>query len=397
MLPGGAFSDELKLADGRRLLISPAVPDDALRIRWLYHLVYGGNYPFSMVYDPRECAKAIESDRHIWFLARDGERAVGSLIFSVDRGIFLGKVFGAVVAEEFRGLDVAERMLAFGVDIVVNRLKAARSVYATTRTVSLGPQRLAEKAGFKKLGIFPNVHKVNSSETHTLAVYFDPGALADSGGRARLPLVMKPFFDIVRREAGLYEPQYVDLSVDPGPGTGTPTAFEVVSAPQFILRRFAEAKGADRLRMDFFPFHEPNLLLVSADGKTELYFYRSAKDGHCVLTGAASENLPLGVMLDQGAAHLEGMGVRYLEVLVDGANAERVAEAMAARFLPSAYYPAMRWDAAGKTARDYVVLSRSLAVLDFRGLVLQPAYADYLKEYFRLWREQYVGKVLPGA
>lgn len=396
MIPGGAFQDELTLKDGRRLLISPAVPDDALRIRWLYHLVYGGNYPFSMVYDPRECAKAIESDRHIWFLARDGDRAVGSLIFSVDRGILLGKVFGAVVAEEFRGLDVAERMLSFGVDIVVNRLKAARSVYATTRTVSLGPQRLAEKAGFKKLGIFPNVHKVSNSETHTLAVYFAPGALESSGGRARLPLLMKPFFDIVRREAGLYEPAYVDLPVEPALTPAGP-AFEVVSAPQFILRRFAEAKAADKLVMDFFPFHEPNLLLVAADGKTELFFYRSAKDGHCVLNGAWSETLPLGAMLDLGAAHLEGMGVRYVEVLVNGANAERVAEAMAARFLPSAYFPAMRWDAEGKAARDYVVLSRSLAVLDFRGLVLQPAYADYLKEYFRLWREQNVGKVLPGA
>lgn len=396
MIPGGAHQEELTLADGRRLLISPAVPDDALRIRWLYHLVYGGNYPFSMVYDPRECAKAIESDKYLWFLARDGDRAVGSLIFSVDRSIRLGKVFGAVVAEEFRGQDVAERMLSFGVDIVVNRLKAARSVYATTRTVSLGPQRLAEKAGFKKLGIFPNVHKVNNSETHTLAVYFDPGALESSGGRARLPRLMKPFFDIVRREAGLYEPEYVDLPIDPAP-SAAPIPFEVVSAPQFILRRFAEAKEAGKLVMDFFPFHEPNLLLVAADGKTELYFYRSPKDGHCVLNGAWSENLSLGAMLDHGAAHLEGMGVRYLEVLINGSNAERVAEAMAARFLPSAYYPAMRWDAEGKSARDYVVLSRSLAVLDFRGLVLQPAYADYLKEYFRLWREQNVGKVLPGS
>lgn len=389
------YQRELTLPDGRRLVVSPAVPDDALRIRWLYHLVYGGNYPFSMVYDPRECARAIEGDKVLWFLARDGERAVGSLIFSVDRSVRLGKVFGAVVAEEFRGQDVAERMLDFGVDIVVNRQKAARTVYATTRTVSLGPQRLAEKAGFKKLGIFPNAHKVANSETHTLAVYFEPGALESSGGRARLPRVMKPFFDIVRREAGLYEPAWVDLPVDPAPAAAAP-AFEVVSAPQFILRRFAEAKAADRLLLDFFPFHEPNLLLVSADGRTELYFYRSAKDGHCVLTGAWSANLPLGAMLDGGAAHLEGMGVRYLEVLVDGAAAERVAEAMTARFLPSAYYPAMRWDPEGKTARDYVVLSRSLAVLDFRGLVLQPAYADYLREYFRLWREQNVGKVLPG-
>jgi RimJ/RimL family protein N-acetyltransferase len=388
------FRLDADLGAGKRATISLATPDDVLRIRWLYHRVYGGSYPFTLVYDPRECAKAIESDRYLWFLARDGDQAVGSLIFTLDRSIFLGKVFGGVVAQEYRGHDLAETMLNFGLDIVVGRLGAARSVYATTRTVNLAPQRLVEKAGFKKLGIFPNVHKVQRSETHTLAVFYGDGALRRRAGAPRLPLLLKPFFSIVSREAGLPDAEYLDLPFpadDPAPAT----VFEVIQAPQFVLRRFAEVRAAGKLALDFFPFHEPNLLLMSPDGGTEIYVYRSTKDGHCVLTGAFSENMPMGRLLDHGASFLEGMGVRYLEALIDARDAEGVNHALGARFLPSAYYPAMRWDAKGETGRDYVVMSRSLAILDFKGIALQPAYTDYLREYFRLWRELHVGKILP--
>ena len=385
---------EVELGSGKRVLISPATQDDVLRIRWLYHRVYGGSYPFSLVYDPRECSKAIESDRYLWFLAREGEQVVGSVIFTVDHGIFLGKVFGGVVAEEFRGHNLMERMLAFGLDIIVRRLALARSVYSTTRTVNLAPQRLVEKAGFLKLGVFPNAHKVQRSETHTLAVYYGEGVLEGKRKTPRLPLILKSFFSIVRRETGLPDAEYLDLSI-PADDRSPETAFEVIQAPQFILRRFQEVKAKGGLLLDFFPFHEPNLLLLSPDGKTEIYVYRSTKDGHCVLNGARSANLPVRSLLDHGANFLEGMGVRYLEALIDACDAETLAHALGARFLPSAYYPAMRWDAKGRDCRDYVVVSRSLAVLDFKGIKLQPAYADYLREYFKLWRELHVGQVLP--
>ncbi len=390
-MPGDGPSLELDLG-GRRVTVAPARRHDALRIRWLYHRVYGGSYPFSLVYNPQECAAAIESDRYLWYLARCGDDAVGSLVFSLDREVKLGKAFGAVVAEEFRGHDLSERMMERGLKELVGKGKAVRSVYATTRTVSLAPQRLAEKAGFKKLGIFPNAHKVQRSETHTLAVYYGDGALAERSTKPRLPALLKPFFELVRRETGIGEAEFLDLPVDwKAPEAGT--AFEVLSAPQFIGRRFRDVRAAGRLTLDFFPFHEPNLLLLSPDGRSEVFVYRSAKDGHCVIVGAASEELDLRTLLDHGAAFLEGMGVRYMEVLIEASEAERLQHALMARFLPSAYYPAMRWDLGG--GRDYVVLSRSLAVLDFRGLKLQPAYADYLREYFRLWRDQNVGKVLP--
>ena len=76
-------------------------------------------------------------------------------------------------------------------------------------------------------------------------------------------------------------------------------------------------------------------------------------------------------------------------------NALHIRDALSARFIPSAYYPAMRWEPDREHGRDYLAMSRSMAILDFRGLRLQPAYAEYLQEYFRLWRELYIGKVFP--
>lgn len=386
---------EIILDNGKRIVIDIAMPDDILRIRWLYHRVYGGNYPFSLVYNPQEYTKAIESDRYLWLLARDGAEIVASLISIVDRAVHLGKVFGAVVAEEIEGQNVAEQMLKFGLDILVNRTKTARSVYATMRTVSLAPQRLTEKCGFKKLGIFPNAHRVQKSETHTLAVYYGKGALESQRKLPRLPNILKPFFSIVRRETGLPEAQYIDFALDNEDSDVPLTPFEMVQAPQFILKRFQKAKTKGRLSLDFFPFQEPNLLLVSPDGTSEIYVYRSAKDGHCVLTGAFSTTLKTRTMMDHGAAFLEGIGVRYLEILIEASDADSICHALNARFLPSAYYPAMRWDEKGEGSRDYIVFSRSLAILDFKGIVLQPAYADYLNDYFKLWRELHVGRVIP--
>ncbi|MBI3549757.1 MAG: GNAT family N-acetyltransferase [Elusimicrobia bacterium] len=386
-------SEDIRLSDGRAITIGPAVPDDVLGIRWLYHLVYGGSYPFSLVYNPQECQQAIESDRYVWLLARAEGKVVGSLLFNVDRQVRLAKAFGAVVAEDYRRCDVAEKLMVAGLEILSGKDQIARTTYATVRTVSLGPQRLAEKAGFLKLGVFPNVHKVYKSETHTLAVRFAPGVMQFREGTPCLPLSLKPFFSIVRRESGIDEAEYADLPLLLDGVDGTPLAFEVLQASKFILRRWAETKAAGKLSLDFFPFHEPNLLLVSPDGRTEVYLYRSAKDGHCVFTGAYSLTLELRQLLEHAAACLEGMGVRYLELLADARDPEGIRQALSARFIPSGYYPAMRWDTRTGRGRDYVVMSRSLAILDFKGVSLQPGYEDYLKEYYRLWRELYVGKI----
>lgn len=384
------------LEDGRRMTIGPARPDDALQIRWLYHWIYGGSYPFSLVYNAEECLRAIASDKHLWLLSRCDGKVVGSVIFTIDRAIGLGKVFGAVVAEEFRGRDLTERAMAFGLELLMRRERLIQSVYATTRTIGLAPQRLTEKLGFKKLGVFPNVHRVNSAETHTLAVLHAEGASARRAAAPRLPRLLERFYAIAAREAGLGPAEFVDGAVSWEPPHGPALAFETVTAAQFVLRRFRGVKSDGKLGLDFFPFQEPNLLLISPDGKTELYCYRSAKDGHCVLTGARSESLETRELLDHGARFLEATGVRYLEVLIEATETEQLRQALCAGFLPSAYYPGMRWDTPGG-GRDYVVLSRSLAMLDFHGISLQTGYLDYLQEYFRLWRALYVDAALSGA
>lgn len=387
--------EEITLGDGRKVLFAPATEFDAQRIRWLYHCVYGGNYSFPLVYNYEKCVEAIQSDDYLWLLARAGNEAVASVIFTMDREIGLAKVFAGVVADDYREHGLMRLGVSMGLKALLEDERLVRSVYATTRTVSLAPQRLVDRLGFKRLGVFPNAHKVNTSETHTLAVHYAPGALEARLERPRLPSILKPFFGIVCREAGIPDAEYADLPLASDAPEEAPVRFETIEAQQFILRRFAERKASGRMYADFFPFQEPNLLLLSSDGKTEIYSYRSAKDGHCVFNGAWSENLEPRLLLDWGARSLEDMGTRYLEVLLEAGDAEGISQALQAGFIPSAYYPAMRWDLAAGTTKDYIVLSRSLAILDFKGVVLQPAYADYLREYLNLWSKLRIEKVFP--
>ena len=300
------------------VLIRTAKPSDVLQIRWLYNLVYEGNYPFSLVDNPQECLAAIESENYLWLVGEAQGKIIASIIFVIDSTIRIGKAFGAVVAREYRNADLAEMMLSLGLNSITCESKIAMSVYSTTRTVSLAPQRLAEKVGFKKLGIFPNVHRVNKSETHTLAVYYEPSALQKRSTLPELPSALQPFFSLACRETGIAQATYQDLPLDTESPKGSNIDFEMIQARQFVLRRLRAAKASGRLVLDFFPFHEPNLLPVSPDGKTEIYLHRSTRDGHCVLIGAFFDNMPLSVVLEQGAAFLEKMGIRYLEILHGG-------------------------------------------------------------------------------
>ncbi|MBI4667718.1 MAG: hypothetical protein HY747_00805 [Elusimicrobia bacterium] len=385
----------IQIPDGRQIEISQAQPQDAPAILGLYHHVYGGNYPFALASNIDDCVKAVKNDNYLWLLMRHEGRPVGSVVFHVDKNIALAKVFGAVVAQEYRGFDLTEQTISLGIEHLVIERRLVKSVYATIRTVSLAPQRLVEKLGFKKLGVFPNVHRVHASETHTLAVYFSEETLRGRRITPHLPSVLKPFFQIVRRESGIGEAQYTDIALELEPATRTPASFEAIQAPQFILKRFRETKSRDALDLDFFPFHDPNLLLVSADGATELYCYRSTRDGHCVIIGAKTGRLRLRTFLDHAARFLENIGTRYVELLIKTDKAEAITEALGAGFLPSAYYPAMRWDAAQNRTKDYLVLSRSFVMLDFKGIHLQPAYVDYLMEYIKLWRRLHLAHLLP--
>ncbi|MFA6318466.1 MAG: GNAT family N-acetyltransferase, partial [Elusimicrobiota bacterium] len=273
-------------------LIRRASPADAEELRRIYREVYEGRYTLSIICDPEECRSALERPDIHWFVAEAGGRVVGSVVFSVDEGLKLAQVFGAVVLPEFRGAGLTEAAIRLGLSELVDRGGLAQSVYATARTVSPAPRKLLANLGFKDLGIFPNVRKVDNYETHCMSAYFREGALEARVGPPRLPGSLKPFFSIVQAATGIADAEWHDVPVEPScPYAGGWVEFETVSAPQLILRRWKALKAERKLKMQFFPFHEPNLLLAAKDGSAEVYIHYSAADRHAAIVGG-HESVP---------------------------------------------------------------------------------------------------------
>lgn len=382
-------SSSFDLPGGGRATIRLATPRDARRLRALYDEVYQGKYPLSIIYDAHETLESLSKKNTYWYISEVGRKLAGSVIFHVDPSARLAKVFAGVVHPDFRGSGLTEKTISFGLRALMEETDQVQSVYATARTVSPAPQKLLKNLGFKELGVFPNVRKIDNYETHCLTAYFKEGALSRRIARPRLPLALKPFYGIVRKATGIEDAKWHDLPLEPSsPYKGGWLNFEIVEAERFIRRRWKRLQEKGQLQMQFFPFHEPNLLLVNEEESAEIYLYYSKPDHHAVIIGGHENVENLTHLLNSLVLCLEEHGVRYLELLSDAYHPKVLKQIMDARFLPSAYYPAMRWKR-GK-GRDYIVFSKSFVLLDFKSIQAEGLFSDYLSEYFKLWKSFYI-------
>jgi len=371
------------------VIIRPARLIDARRIQVLYTEVYGSSYSIPIITDKEKMKSAIESDDYYWLVGDYNSRIIASLVYSLDLKNRISKAFGAVVSEEFRKNDIAYIMMKLILDDITQNQNLVDVVYATTRTTSYAPQKLTESLGFIKLGIFPNTHKVKENETHCFTVYLTENALKR---RRKEPIIIPeilPFYEIVLKQIKLEKPkiknvkrQYSDHTVK------IPIVdFEIITAPFFIKRRFSKVNNKGWFKNIFMPFHEPNILLVTPDGKTEIYLTYNPKDKYSVFIGGFT-NLDPSVVLESVSKKMRDLDMAYLEILFDAYTPELQRAAIDARFIPSGYFVAGKYD--NGTRYDCIIFSRTFDVLDFRNVKLSSIYKEFLKEYLKLWRENYV-------
>jgi RimJ/RimL family protein N-acetyltransferase len=371
------------------VLIRPARLIDARRIQVLYTEVYGSSYSVPIITDPEKMKQAIESDDYYWLVGDYNSKIIASLVYSLDLKNRISKAFGAVVSEEFRKNDIAYIMMKLILDDITQNQDLVDVIYATTRTTSYAPQKLTESLGFIKLGIFPNTHKVKENETHCFTVYLTENALKK---RKKEPIIIPeilPFYNLVLKQIKLEQAkikdvkrQYSDHSIK------IPIVdFEVITAPIFIKRRFSKVKNKGWLKNTFMPFHEPNMLLITPDGKTEIYLTYNSKDKYSVFVGGFT-NLDPSVILESVAKKMRDLDMAYLEILFDAYTPELQRAAIDARFIPSGYFVAGKYENGARY--DCIVFSRTFDVLDFRNVKLSSIYREFLKEYLKLWRENYV-------
>jgi len=371
------------------VLIRPARLIDARRIQVLYTEVYGSSYSVPIITDPEKMKQAIESDDYYWLVGDYNSKIIASLVYSLDLKNRISKAFGAVVSEEFRKNDIAYIMMKLILDDITQNQDLVDVIYATTRTTSYAPQKLTESLGFIKLGIFPNTHKVKENETHCFTVYLTENALKK---RKKEPMIIPeilPFYNLVLKQIKLEQAKIKDVKREYSDHSiKIPIVdFEVITAPIFIKRRFSKVKNKGWLKNTFMPFHEPNMLLITPDGKTEIYLTYNSKDKYSVFVGGFT-NLDPSVILESVAKKMRDLDMAYLEILFDAYTPELQRAAIDARFIPSGYFVAGKYDNGARY--DCIVFSRTFDVLDFRNVKLSSIYREFLKEYLNLWRENYV-------
>lgn len=374
------------LHDKKEVVFQSASKEDINGIIDLYIKVYDGKYPLVEVRDPALISKKLEDPNYFWTVAICGGRIIGSVIFSIDPVNKIGKSYAAAVLNEFRGKDVMRTMVRMGLQLLTERTRICDVIYATTRTVSYAPQIVLEHLGFRPMGIFPNVRKVESFETHGLEVYFSAKCLEYRRKRPRLVPELQDFFNIVRTELKLEESEQVILEEEDPRKMGPQITFAVSSDQDEIQEKFYRYQDKDLMQRVFFPFIDPNMLFSATDGSADIFVNLNKMDGSGVILGYRYAGADIRNLLMWFCEEASRSGMRYIEMLVNAFRPDRQRMALDAKFLPCAYFPAMRMNDDG-LREDYLVFSRSFESLDFMNMNLVDTNRRFLDAFMKCWYE----------
>ncbi|MBS1962865.1 MAG: hypothetical protein JST04_11655 [Bdellovibrionales bacterium] len=376
--------------------IGPAVIGDVDELLKLYFTVYGNNYPLAYGTDAKVMADAIQSNEHVWLVTREksSRKIVGSVVFELDPLNKVAKIVALVTHPNFRTHRLGSRMIESQTTELLGPKGAMNSVYATTRTVSIGVQLIFVRLGFLTLGIFPNAHKLREYETTTLFAKFRDGVLARRDPSVAIPAKLGPIYAVLGDQItalGIPAPKPRTLPPTVAPGKppayyGDASEFEVVDAPEFVKRQYLATFTDPYDR--FYPFHQPNRLVASRDGKTEVYAHFSRPDRYCAILTLNAPIHAIGHRIPSLLSALRDHGASYFEVLIGVQHQKSIETLMQHRFLPSAIYPAMT-ESEGKL-HDFVVMSRSMEPLNFQGMTIDHSLKPYVDQYVELWKKMHL-------
>jgi len=373
-----------------KLQLRRASLEDITDILRLYTFAYEGTYPDSTFTDVDKLISTISSgDKFLFVATAENDKVIASLLFNYDRINKLGKAGGAIVDTSFRGQNITQKLLKYGIDFINNCEPGIDVLYITTRTVHKAAQVLTQKMGFLQLGIFPNVHKTKDYETHALAAMYFNGACEKRFTDFEQHPDIGELFNIVRENITLPEmsvaTEWMNKNYE-----GVVPILEVIKAKEFIKLRMKNLSFSEEIDLAFFPFHTPNILITSPDQKIELFAYVNEIDKHCVITGCKIDReVSFTDLFLKVSNILRDRGIRYIEVIIRANRLNIIDKISKAKFIPCGYVPAFQLE--GDKRYDYVVFSRSFEILDFNNLQLTGANAKYLQNYVELWEKRFLG------
>ena len=363
-----------------------ATIQDAFPIMQLYQEVYQGLYSDPTMNRFPALKSYIETPGNFWFVGEVDGTLMASVLVRYDSTNLLAKAYGAVVKDEYRRGGVMENLLASAMEYVQKNTEGVDVMYATTRTVHEAAQSLTERLGFKKLGIFPNSHKTTDFETHCLVAEFRGEALKKRNVDYKLHYRLKGLVDLVAEEIPSLE-KFEYVQPEPPSRVFTPPpSLEMIESSNFVHYRYKQLKQDHKLQFTFFPFHEPNVMILSPDQSVEIFCYHSQADGYSVITGGkVPDDIHYTQLFNSVANLLREKGARYVEALIRTDKPKVIDSILKAKFIPSAFFPAFQLSQ-GKR-HDYVVMSKTFEIFDFQNIKLKGLNQKYLQEYFNLWKQ----------
>ncbi len=373
------------------IVMRKADSSDAIGIVTLYNEVYKGKYSDKNLSDFNLVKKELSKKHSILFVAACDDKIVACLNMKYDEGNELVKASAAVVDPSFRGDNLTEKLITEGLNYIRKLNKNISLVYSTTRTVNAAAQILTQNLGFKKLGVFPNVHKTVEYETHTLAAILYNDIFTKRYVDFKLHPSITDLFNIVKDECGLpaleTAKSWVEKQYD-----GIVPALEFVDAKNYVKTKYNNRKSHDDIDLGFFPFHEPTTLITSADSNIEVYLYVNEVDMHSVVTGVKIDKEVSFSKLFKKISHmLRDRGVRYIEMIIRANRLNIIDKVINSKFIPCGYIPSFQKE--NNIRYDYVAFSRSFEILDFENLSFQGVNKRYVDEYIKSWSKIAFGNI----
>lgn len=372
---------------GSNEVIERAVESDVDEIINLYRLVYGKKYPISYGTDADLLKRSIKNaETHLVLVARELNKNVitGVLITEIDKENKIGKLVGLVVHPTFQKNKIGNHLVIFVGEHFLENGTELNSLYATTRTNTIGPQRVFIRNKYLPLGIFPNAHRLSQYETVTLFAKFREGLLENRDSIKGVAAPLMPMYNILQNLVpDLSIPIALEQSGEITPPNNEAWEFEIIRAPSYVYRKFLETFPDPRDR--FFPFHTPNMLIADKQGRMEIFAYFSKRDGYCTLIKATKPIAEISGSLTSLYMQLDDIGVSYIEVLINVAMTANIESLINGLFVPSAIYPAMR-EVNGKF-QDYIVMSRTMEPLNFRGMSVISQFKPFIDLYVDTWKK----------
>ncbi|MFH1453775.1 MAG: hypothetical protein ABIH00_07325 [Armatimonadota bacterium] len=389
------YNKKIKLEGGKEIILRQADVGDMDEIKHLYYTVYGGKYTLPEINDSDKMKWIINDSNYFWLVGEDNGEIVSSVIAVVEPDHRIGKVFAGVVHPDFRGHKLLKTKIKIVNDVLLDEQDKCDLVYAVVRTFA--PLSLHEdlhSLGYVDLGIFPNVRKVQSYETHGLKAYYKKGTLAMRKAPPCLIPSANNIYEITREKLSI-DPAQIDETKPDMPERSNLEAdrLYIEKSPE-VEWEYYEKRKKGKLSCDFFPLHYPQIKLYTKDKKSHVYIHFLAIDGHASIMGFRTDQDPV-LFLNFVCEYLESMGVKYLEIVAPAYDSVMQNRLYLANFLPCAYFPAFSFGMDGKRY-DHIVFCRNFVPLNFQGMHFFSEAKAYAKAFYKNYSDKLWGD-LEGA